>query len=99
MVYIVDDVCYAGELVEGIKVTKVELLRGRMMLVTFSTGEKRLFDTTELNGSAFEVLNNEEVFNNPEIFRGVITWDNGKVDIAPEMVYKKSYEYTAKETA
>ena len=99
MVYIVDDVCYAGELVEGIKVTKVELLRGRMMLVTFSTGEKRLFDTTELNGSAFEVLDNEEVFNNPEIFRGVITWDNGKVDIAPEMVYKKSYEYTAKETA
>ena len=99
MVYIVDDVCYAGELVEGIKVTKVELLRGRIMLVTFSTGEKRLFDTTELNGSAFEVLDNEEVFNNPEIFRGVITWDNGKVDIAPEMVYKKSYEYTAKETA
>ena len=99
MVYIIDDVCYAGELVEGIKVTKVELLRGRMMLVTFSTGEKRLFDTTELNGSAFEVLDNEEVFNNPEIFRGVITWDNGKVDIAPEMVYKKSYEYTAKETA
>ena len=99
MVYIIDDVCYAGELVEGIKVTKVELLRGRIMLVTFSTGEKRLFDTTELNGSAFEVLDNEEVFNNPEIFRGVITWDNGKVDIAPEMVYKKSYEYTAKETA
>ena len=97
--YIIDDVCYAGELVEGIKVTKVEPLRGRVMLVTFSTGEKRLFDTTELNGSAFELLDNEEVFNKPEIFRGVITWDNGKIDIAPETVYKKSYEYTAKEIA
>ena len=97
--YIIDDVCYAGELVEGIKVTKVEPLRGRVMLVTFSTGEKRLFDTTELNGSAFELLDNEEVFNKPEIFRGVITWDNGKIDIAPETAYKKSYEYTAKEIA
>ena len=97
--YIIDDVCYSGELVEGIKVTKVEPLRGRVMLVTFSTGEKRLFDTTELNGSAFELLDNEEVFNKPEIFRGVITWDNGKIDIAPETAYKKSYEYTAKEIA
>ena len=97
--YIIDDVCYAGELIEGIKVTKVEPLRGRVMLVTFSTGEKRLFDTTELNGSAFELLDNEEVFNKPEIFRGVITWDNGKIDIAPETAYKKSYEYTAKEIA
>lgn len=99
MVYIVDDVCYAGELVEGIKVTQVKPLRGRMIIVTFSTGEKRLFDTTELQGSAFSVLDDENVFNNPEIFRGVITWDNGKVDIAPEMVYEKSYEYTEKEIA
>ena len=99
MVYIIDDVCYAGELVEGIKVTQVKPLQGRMMIVTFSTGEKRLFDTTELQGSAFEILDNEDVFNRPEIFRGVITWDNGKVDIAPEMAYEKSYEYTAKETA
>ena len=99
MVYIIDDVCYAGELVEGIKVTQVKPLRGRMMIVTFSTGEKRLFDTTELQGSAFNVLDDENVFNNPEIFRGVITWDNGKVDIASEMVYEKSYEYTEKEIA
>ena len=44
--YIKDDICYAGELQENIKVTEAKPLRGGMMLITFSTGEKRLFDTT-----------------------------------------------------
>ena len=42
--YVLNDICYAGELREGIKVTEAKPLRGGMMLVTFSTGEKRLFD-------------------------------------------------------
>ena len=45
--YIVDDVCYAGELSVGIKVKEVKLLENLIMLVTFSTGEKRLLDATE----------------------------------------------------
>ena len=32
------------------------MLRGGMLLITFSTGEQRLFDTTLLTGSAFETL-------------------------------------------
>ena len=63
------------------------------MLVTFSTGEKRLFDVTLLQGSAFEPLADEEVFNHPVLFHGVITWKNGEIDIAPETVYKESYVY------
>ena len=63
------------------------------MLVTFSTGEKRLFDVTLLQGSAFEPLADEEVFNHPVLFQGVITWKNGEIDIAPETVYKESYVY------
>ena len=63
------------------------------MLVTFSTGEQRLFDTTMLTGSAFKLLEDEKVFNNPELFRGVITWNNGEIDIAPETVYRDSYAY------
>ncbi len=51
--YILNDICYAGEMREGIKVTETMPLRGGMMLVTFSTGEKCLFDTTLLKGSAF----------------------------------------------
>lgn len=91
--YISNDVCYAGEWREGIKVTEAKPLRGGMMLVTFSTGEQRLFDTTRLQGSAFEPLRDEKVFANPVLFHGVITWNNGEIDIAPEAVYRDSYAY------
>ena len=91
--YIVNDVCYAGQLDEGVKITEAKPLRGGMMLITFSTGEKRLFDTTLLKGAAFEGLKDQRVFNNPVIFHGVLTWDNGEIDIAPETVYRDSYSY------
>ncbi len=97
--YIKDGICYAGELKEGIKVTDAKPLRGGMMLVTFSTGEQRLFDTTLLQGTAFEPLKDEKIFSNPVIFHGVITWDNGEIDIAPETVYKESYAYNKRENA
>ena len=82
-----------GELKEGIKVTEAKPLRGGMMLVTFSTGEKRLFDTTKLKGSAYLPLADESIFNNPVLFHGVITWNNGEIDIAPETVYRDSFAY------
>ena len=63
---------------------------GGKMLVSFSTGEKRLFDTKLLQGSAFEPLSEESVFMNPSIFHGVITWSDGKIDVAPETVYQLS---------
>ena len=59
--YILNDVCYAGEFQDGIKVTEAKPLRGGMMLVTFSTGEKRLFDTTTLQGPAFAPLADENL--------------------------------------
>ena len=91
--YVLNDICYAGEMTEGIKVIEAKPLRGGMMLVVFSTGEKRLFDTTTLTGSAFAPLADEEIFSHPVVFHGVITWDNGNIDIAPETVYQESYAY------
>ena len=91
--YIKDDVCYAGRLEEGIRVTEAKPLRGQMLLVTFSTGEKRLLDTSLLEGSAFRPLRDEKIFKNIELFHGVITWNNGEIDIAPETVYQESYAY------
>ena len=41
----------------------------------------------------FAKLADEKIFNNPVIRYGVITWDNGKIDIAPETVYRDSYPY------
>ncbi len=63
------------------------------MIVTFSTGEKHIFDTTMLKGSAFDSLADEKIFSNPVLFHGVITWNNGEIDIAPETVYRDSYAY------
>ena len=83
----------ASDLQEGIKVTEAKPLRGGMMLVTFSTGEKRLFDTTLLKGPAFAPLADEKIFNNPVLVHGVITWKDGEIDIAPETVYRDSYAY------
>lgn len=91
--YIKEDICYAGELKEEIKVVEVKPLRGRMQLVSFSTGEQRLFDAIMLEGSVFKPLEDEKVFNNPTLFHGVITWNNGEIDIAPETVYCDSYAY------
>lgn len=91
--YIQNGICYAGEPQANIKVTAVKPLRGGMLLVTFSTGEQRLFDTTKLTGSAFLPLRDEQVFSHPVLFHGVITWNNGEIDIAPETVYAESYAY------
>ena len=67
-----------------------------MLLLTFSTGEQRLFDTTLLTGSAFEPLRDEKILSEIKIFHGVMTWMNGEIDIAPETMYADSYPYTAK---
>ena len=91
--YIVDDICYAGEAVEGMKVVEAKLLRGRMLLATFSTGERRLFDATLLRGGAFEPLADEAVLADFTLHHGVVTWLDGAIDIAPEALYAESYPY------
>ena len=78
-----------------IKVQSAKVLRGGMLLLTFSTGEQRLFDTTLLHGSAFEPLKDQKVLENYTIFHGIMTWMNGEIDIAPETMYAESYPYTA----
>lgn len=90
---IVNDIYYAREITDNIKVTEAKPLRGGMMLVTFSTGEKRLFDTTKLQGAAFKPLADERIFNCPTLYHGVITWNNGEIDVAPETVYQESFAY------
>lgn len=75
------------------------VLRGGMILITFSTGEQRLFDTTLLTGTAFKPLKDEKVLSDFTIFHGVMTWRNGDIDIAPETMYADSYPYTAKDAS
>ncbi|MBR6460034.1 MAG: DUF2442 domain-containing protein [Actinomycetaceae bacterium] len=93
--FVVDGVAYAGEPSQGVRVEAVRVLDYMTMLVQFSTGETRLFDASVLlDMPAFKPLENPDVFNNPTIEHGILTWSNGDIDIAPEKLYELSFEYT-----
>ena len=83
---------YASEKTENIHIVNAKPLDD-MMILTFSTGEKRLFDATILKGPAFEPLSDPQVFKNCTIVHGVVTWDNEEIDCAPEYMYENSYAY------
>ena len=85
---------YASEPVAGLKVVSAKVVDDLCMLVTFSTGETRQFDASELlRYEAFAPLSDRRLFEDFAIEHGVITWDDGEIDIAPEGLYKRTYEY------
>lgn len=86
---------YASEKPENIQIVSAIPLDDMMMLLTFSTGEQRLFDATVLAGPAFEPLKDEKVFKNCQIVDGIVTWMNEEIDCAPEYMYENSYAYSS----
>lgn len=92
--YIMNGIVYGGEPSTNIEISNVKVLDNMIMLISFSTGETRLFDATILHGEVFEPLKKEDVFKNPVIDHGVVTWDDGNIDCAPEFMYNNSYEYS-----
>lgn len=92
--YIVNGIAYAGTRMRETAVQAVKPLDDMMMIVTFSSGEKRLYDATQLLAfPTFQPLKNEEVFKSAKVEYGVVTWADGEIDIAPETMYANSYEY------
>ncbi len=91
--FIKDGIAYAYGEAKEIKVEEVKPLVGRMLLLTFTNGEKRLFDTTTLTGPVFNALDDMHIFNNPSIFHGIVTWKDGEIDVAPETMYHNSYHH------
>lgn len=90
----INGIVYAENPASPLEVTAVKALSDQMLLLTFSTGEKRLYDATQLlRFPAFERLNDEAVFSHPVLEDGVVTWDYGEIDIAPETMYANSYPY------
>lgn len=67
------DICFAGERTPDIKIHEATILRGGMILLTFSTSEQRIFDMTILKGSAFKPLKDEKILSDYSIFHGVLT--------------------------
>ncbi len=92
--FVKDGIVYGENITPELKVESVDLLDDLCMLVTFSTGETRLFDaTTLLDFPAFAPLKDATVFNSAKIDHGILTWDDGAIDIAPMTLYEKSYAY------
>ncbi len=92
--YIINGVAYAGTPKGEMCVRAVKPLPDMMMLVTFDSGETRLYDASRLLVyPAFAPLAEERVFMNPTIEHGVVTWMDGDIDIAPEAMYRDSYVY------
>jgi len=92
--YIVDGIAYAGEITPEIEVTEAVTLNDLMLLLTFSTGEKRLYDASSLlEYQAFKPLADLKTFESAKVEHGIVTWLNGNIDIAPETLYKHSIAY------
>ena len=92
--FVNDGIAYAGEPVEGIRVVSAKVVGRLSMLVTFSTGEERVFDASALlEMPAFSPLADEPVFSAFSIEHGVVCWEGGEIDVAPERMYEMSFAY------
>lgn len=89
----INGIVYANEHNDLLKITEAKVTDHLMMLLTFSTGEKRVFDATVLTGPAFKPLENDAVFEDFKIVHGALTWMDEEIDCAPEFMYRHSYAY------
>ncbi len=88
--YILNGIAYAGEAAPVIKVCGVRPLANHRLWVRFSTGEAKVFDfSLLLDSPAFAPLVDPEVFAGVYIDYGVPVWNDGEIDIAPELLYEQ----------
>ena len=70
--------------------TEVQYLHDYEMLITFSNGEKRVYDGQyDITQGVFTQLRNKALFARARIERGTVVW-NDELDIAPEALYAES---------
>ena len=94
--FVKDGNAYAGEPVHEMGVESARVTGELTMLVTFTTGETRVFDASYLlEQPVFKALGDQKIFSEFAIDHGVITWEDGEIDIAPESMYEHSYAYEA----
>lgn len=92
--YEVDGILYAGTPGQIIKVVGAKPLDDYEILLTFSTGERKIYDMKHLlELPAFQPLKNKNIFNDFTLDFDTVTWCNGDIDIAPETLYQDGREY------
>lgn len=92
--FIKDGIVYGKQSEDPKEIESVKPLENRMMIITFSTGEQRLYDASILRGPVFEPLKEPEVFKTATVTQGAVTWMDGKIRCSPEYMYRDSYEYS-----
>lgn len=75
------------------RISSVRVLAEKMLLVSFASGEERLFDASVLTGEAFQPLDDPDVFCRAYVDHGVVAWENGSIDCSPEYMYENSVPY------
>ena len=78
-------------------VLEVRHMYSGVYLLKFSNGVTKLFDTTILEGEVFEPLKNPEIYENPKREYGIVTWNNGEIDCAPEYMYEHGFVYNTED--
>ncbi len=74
-----------------LKVTGVKAIENYQLVLTFSTGEKKLYDVKPLlEFPVYQPLKDEKVFCDVQVDFETVTWCNGEIDIAPETLYHDS---------
>lgn len=97
--FTLNGIVYASEKPENIQIVSARALDDMMMILTFSTGEQRLFDATILSGPAFAPLTDEAIFKNCKVVDGIVTWMDEEIDCSPEYMYQNSFSYYPIENA
>lgn len=71
-------------------IKKVKPLEDYQLMLTFSNGEKRIFDMKPyLNKGIFKELRKVSMFNTAHIILDTVAWDN-EADFDPEFLYSGS---------
>lgn len=72
----------------------VECLSDYKLLITFSNGEKKIYNAqNDIHQGVLTKLQNKSFFAQAKIARGSVVWDD-EIDIAPETLYAESIAYT-----
>lgn len=75
-----------------VAVKEVKPIPNYHLILTFSNGEKRLFDMNPyLDKGIFQELRNVATFNTVRLSFDTIEWEN-EADLDPEVLYKDSVE-------
>ncbi|MBQ7971072.1 MAG: DUF2442 domain-containing protein [Clostridia bacterium] len=87
--YIYNGIVYAGNQEPPLKISGVRPLADHRLWIRFSNGEAKIFDCKPLlEKPAYLPLQNIELFNAAYIDYGIVTWQDGDIDIATEYLYE-----------